>query len=102
MRTLAAIVATAAITFSGAGIASAADEETEKPSTATIETGNSPREVGAPAASPGIIESAAEPEAASAPIEPVAEPESADDPRPDPETATADELLEAAAADEEE
>ncbi|WP_336671337.1 hypothetical protein [Tsukamurella sp. USMM236] len=102
MRTLAAIVAAAAITFSGAGIASAADEETDKPSTATIDTGNAPREVGTPAESPGIIESAAEPESASDPIEPVAEPESADEPRPDPEAATADELIEASAADEEE
>ncbi|CAM3126211.1 hypothetical protein [Tsukamurella hominis] len=101
MRTLAAIVAAAAITFSGAGIA-AAEEEPEKPTTATIDSGNSPREVGTPVESPGIIEPAAAPESASGPVEPVAEPESADEPRPDPEAATADELIEATAADEEE
>ncbi|MEC4612467.1 hypothetical protein ACFWXB_11610 [Tsukamurella tyrosinosolvens] len=102
MRTLAAIVATAAITFSGAGIAAAADEETEKPPTATIETGDSPREVGTAPESPGIIEPVAAPESASDPIENGAEPESASEPRPDPEAATADELIEATAPDEEE
>ncbi|MBS4100035.1 hypothetical protein [Tsukamurella paurometabola] len=102
MRTLATIVATAAITLSGAGIAAAAEEEADAPPTASIDAGDSPREVGAPPAAPGTIEPAAEPESASGPIEPAAEPESADDPRPDPEAATADELIEATAPDEEE
>ncbi|CAM3707524.1 hypothetical protein ACXYTP_14630 [Tsukamurella ocularis] len=100
MRTLAAIVATAAITLSGAGIAAA--EETDEPTTATIDSGGSPREVGAPAESAGVIEPAAEPETGAEPIEPAAEPESADEPRPDPEAATAEDLTEATAADEEE
>lgn len=95
MRTLATIVATAAITFSGAGIATAADEEAETP-TATIESGSGPREVGTAAETPGTIEPAAEPESGSDPIEAAAEPEDADAPRSDPEAITADEAIEAA------
>jgi len=100
MRTLATIVVTAAIAFSGTGIAAAA-EEPEKAPTATIDSGGSPRDVGAPAEAPGIIEPAAEPESTAAPVENGAAPEDADAPRPDPEATTADDSVTApdAAAD---
>ncbi|NMD57216.1 MULTISPECIES: hypothetical protein [Tsukamurella] len=101
MRTLATIVVTAAITLSGAGIA-AAEEETEKPPTATIDSGSSPRDVGASAEPAGTIEPAAEPESGAEPIDTAAAPEDADAPRPDPTTVTTDELIEATAPDDEE
>ncbi|BDD82169.1 hypothetical protein TPB0596_19320 [Tsukamurella pulmonis] len=66
MRTLATIVATAAISFAGSGLALAADEP-DAP-TATSESADSPREVGATA-------------------------EGASDPRSDPEYSPSDEIL---------
>ncbi|BDH57984.1 hypothetical protein MTP03_29230 [Tsukamurella sp. PLM1] len=84
MRTIATVLVAFAISLGGTAVASAEDEETAAP-TATIESGNAPREVGEPTDSgSGPIESGAAAESGGGPIEVAAEPEDADEPRPDP------------------
>ncbi|KXO89463.1 hypothetical protein [Tsukamurella pseudospumae] len=93
MRILAAILATMAISVAGTGLAAAEDDGASTP-TATIETGDSPREVGtAPEGAADPAEPTAPPESASEPIEPTAAPEGAGEPRSDPETVTAEEAI---------